>query len=693
MQPLKQTRSCVVGALFGIAVTACGAADSSSTPAAPNAAIAQVSISGASSLYEAQTATMRATAMTAAGVVVPTASFTWSSSDSSIATVDGGMVTGLKAGNTTIIAMVGSVSGSIAVVVNRVPVSAITIAPAAPTLTIGQTLQFIAVAKDSAGAALANRTVSWTSSNSAVATVTQTGLATALSPGTATIAATSEGKTSTGLLTVQAPAPVVSMTVSLAADHIIAEATSEIAAATLRDSVGNILSGRAVTWSSSNPTVAAVNSAGRISALAAGTAIISASSEGHSATASLTVEPRSQYESIANSDWDFLLSANDDRSPVWSVARQGWMPRSTDTRQQVVIDETFTVPQGQSVDWDNKIVWIRPTARRDIAILGTLTIHNSLLLWDQTEHQQSRFDVQHGGALVIQNSYAFSSNQFWVNWNYDDGATVSFDHFQGHIWTAITGGAVRYTAVNASTVWMSIWGGTRTSNVSVSDASSLYFELLLPAGTFSLTLPRKLAWQDWTLPSIWPGAAIAATNSFVKDRDVTLNNGTHATVNDTPDGFSVGWGISGSSAAYVDCELRDLANPGDASGVLYASKTWNLPCTNSSLTVHNSRLMRAWPFTNGNVHFRVYNSYLVDTRNYGGGATYEVYDSSLLLLSATSGGLMYVENSTLQQDIEVNGAGSAIYTYGLRTSSGSAPMVYQESGGRYVVLTVPGPPW
>jgi hypothetical protein len=103
--------------------------------------------------------------------------------------------------------------------------------------------------------------------------------------------------------------------------------------------------------------------------------------------------------------------------------------------------------------------------------------------------------------------------------------------------------------------------------------------------------------------------------------------------------------------------------------------------------------MNAFPFTNGNVHLRVYTSYLVDTRNYGGGATYEVYNSSIGLLSATAGGRMYVENSTLQQDIQVNGSGSTIYTYGLRTTSGSAPVVYQESGGKYVVLTLPGPPW
>lgn len=693
MRLRKRARTCAVGILASLALTACGGADGPSTPPDPGVNVSQVRVSGPASLDEGQTVTLQATAMTAAGTVVAAATFTWTSSDPTIATVAGGRVVGVKAGNATIAATSGSASGSIAIVVKPVPVGSITIVPATPTLTVGQSVQLSAVTKDSSGGTLAGRTVSWTSSNVAVATVSATGLVAAIAPGTVTITAASEGKAATAALTVEPAAPIASINITLPADRIIAGAKTEIASATMVDSAGQVLPGRSASWSSDQPSIATVDAGGRINAISAGAVRITAASAGKTASVALTIEPRSQYESIASSNWDFLLTANDARSPVWNDARQGWMPRSTDSREQIVIDETFTVAAGQQIQWDNKIVWIRPKARRNIAILGTLAIHNSLILWDQTEHQQCRFDVQRGGSLIIQNSYAFSSNQFWVNWDYDDGATVSFDHFQGHIWTEITGGAVQYTSVNASTVWMSLWAGMRNSAVAVSDASSLYFELLLPAGTFSLGLPRKLVWQDWTLPLIWSGSSVVATNSFVVDRDVTLNNGTNATVTDASDGFSLGWGVSGSTGPYINCELRDLGNPADSNGVLYAAKTWSLPCTNASLTIKNSRIMRAWPFTNGNVHLKVYNSYLVDTRNYGNGATYEVYDSNIELLSATSGGRMYIENSTLRQDIEVNGPGSTIYSYGLRTASSSPPAVYQESGGKYLVLALPGPPW
>ena len=60
-------------------------------------------------------------------------------------------------------------------------------------------------------------------------------------------------------------------------------------AATTRDSVGNPLTGRAVTWSLSDPSVATVDGTGRASGVSAGTAIVRATSEGRTGTASLTV--------------------------------------------------------------------------------------------------------------------------------------------------------------------------------------------------------------------------------------------------------------------------------------------------------------------------------------------------------------------------------------------------------------------
>src|SRR5439155_18708328 len=59
--------------------------------------------------------------------------------------------------------------------------------------------------------------------------------------------------------------------------------------ATPRDANGNVLSGRTITWSSDNATVATVSTSGLVTAKVAGSAMITATSEGQSGSASITV--------------------------------------------------------------------------------------------------------------------------------------------------------------------------------------------------------------------------------------------------------------------------------------------------------------------------------------------------------------------------------------------------------------------
>jgi uncharacterized protein YjdB len=82
--------------------------------------------------------------------------------------------------------------------------------------------------------------------------------------------------------------PVASVTVSPASGTLTAGGTYQLAA-TPRDSLGNALSGRAVSWSSSAPAVATVSGSGLVTGVAAGGATITATSEGKSGTAAVTV--------------------------------------------------------------------------------------------------------------------------------------------------------------------------------------------------------------------------------------------------------------------------------------------------------------------------------------------------------------------------------------------------------------------
>ena len=84
------------------------------------------------------------------------------------------------------------------------------------------------------------------------------------------------------------PAAVASVAVSLAAPAIFVGQSTQ-ATATLRDAQSNVLTGRTIAWSSSDNTVASVSQGGVVTGVAEGTASITATSEGKSGSASVTV--------------------------------------------------------------------------------------------------------------------------------------------------------------------------------------------------------------------------------------------------------------------------------------------------------------------------------------------------------------------------------------------------------------------
>src|SRR5207248_1231589 len=141
--------------------------------------------------------------------------------------------------------------------------------------------------KDANGTPLSGRVVTWASNNQAVATVSASGLVTAQAVGTATITATSEGKSGTAAITVTDVA-VASVDVAPATASVPVNGTVQLVA-TPKDGSGTPLAGRVVTWASSSTTIATVSASGLVTGKAAGTATITATSEGKSGTAAITV--------------------------------------------------------------------------------------------------------------------------------------------------------------------------------------------------------------------------------------------------------------------------------------------------------------------------------------------------------------------------------------------------------------------
>ncbi len=228
----------------------------------------------------------------------------WSSSDPGVATVTAsGLVTAAAPGGTTITATRDGVSGSARVTVPPVPVASVAVAPAAASFVEGSTRQFSAVLTDAGGNPLTGREVAWTSSNPAVATVSSGGLVTGVAAGgPVTITAVAEGKAGTASATVTRT-PIAAIYVDAPDFGYIGDLTN--VHARLVDSAGRTLSGRKVTFSSSDEAVIRISPDGVMSSVGpVGTATITATSEGKSG--STTVQARYMYPTFGNYTCHFV---------------------------------------------------------------------------------------------------------------------------------------------------------------------------------------------------------------------------------------------------------------------------------------------------------------------------------------------------------------------------------------------------
>jgi len=133
-------------------------------------------------------------------------SVTWTSSNTAVVTVSAtGLVTTLTVGSATIAAKQGSTSGSSSLTVATVVINSITVSPGNTSIRAGQTQQYAATATMSDGSTRdVTSQVTWASSNTNVATISSTGLATAVTAGSTNISAASGNITNSTPLTVTA---------------------------------------------------------------------------------------------------------------------------------------------------------------------------------------------------------------------------------------------------------------------------------------------------------------------------------------------------------------------------------------------------------------------------------------------------------------------------------------------------------
>ncbi len=282
----------------------------------------------------------------------------WSSSSSSRVSVDGnGVVTGIRSGTATITvssAYNGSRKDTVKVKVTSKPSpSAFTLQARPQTVMVGKSTQLTVVPTPADASVLCT----YSSSNQAVATVDANGVVTAHAPGTAIITARSSKNSS-----VYATLPIVvydentpgSITLSSNMLYLTTGSSGRLSA-----SVFPATAPQTVTWSSSNPSVAAVSADGLVSGRGVGTAVISArTSNGLTANCQISVTSTYVATAIPARTTDIsgieanLKKIDDIRqsalNQITMLAMQGTIsPQEAATRRQI-IDRAFEM---QAFPW------------------------------------------------------------------------------------------------------------------------------------------------------------------------------------------------------------------------------------------------------------------------------------------------------------------------------------------------------
>ena len=283
----------VTGLRLGTAVITATAKDGSGVKASCTVTVGQPVTSVILNLSKITIGVGQAVSTVTAGVLPTNAiikQVSWSSSNSAVAKMDAtGKITGVKTGTATITATAADGSGKAASVVVTVVsagrgVTGIKLSLTSATVYVKKTLTLKAMITPTS---VSNPTVQWISSNKAAATVNN-GVVTGVAPGSTTITAISSSGISARCTITVTDVPVSSVTLSKTSISILIGSAYQLTATVLPADAKN----KTLTWTSSNVTIATVDTTGKVTAKALGTATFTAkSNNGKTAACLVTVNP------------------------------------------------------------------------------------------------------------------------------------------------------------------------------------------------------------------------------------------------------------------------------------------------------------------------------------------------------------------------------------------------------------------
>lgn len=279
---------------------------------------------------------------------------TWSSNNEQVATVADGTVTAVKAGTATIMVTTadGSKTAACEVTVNAPtkPVTNVTLEPTTLTLEAGSTGKLTATVEPSDAT---NQNATWESSNNEVATVGQDGTVTAVKEGTAAITV----KTADG--NYQATCAVTVKPQNVLVTHISVTGTASLYVGDTAKLTAKVeptnATNPAVTWSSNNESVATVGTDGTVTAVSAGTATITVTTEDGQKTAACTVTvlsvDRTKLFALLQGSGVLLATPISADGSEFS-SDQKWVTVAEKQALQTVADSAKTVYDSSTADKD-----------------------------------------------------------------------------------------------------------------------------------------------------------------------------------------------------------------------------------------------------------------------------------------------------------------------------------------------------
>ena len=367
--------------------------------------------------------------------------------------------------------------------------SSISITPANPVIKMGATQQFAAT-----GTYLDNTTrditslVNWGSSNTSIATINSSALATTVSVGISTISADYYGLSNSTNLTITPPT-LVSISISPDNMAILVGSTLQFTATgTYSDgSTANITS--AVTWNSNAASLASINSAGLATGVEEGLCAISARQGGITSNSVRTMVAASNITSLNVGIQPYLNSLN---SVIWSgtqyvaVGDSGAVLTSPDAIAWTIRSSGTTVNL-------HGVVW---TGSLYVAIgdIGTIITSLDAITWS----------ARSTGTTASFNGIAWSGSQFVAVGGNGNSGTIATSS-DGATWTLQSSGT-------SSNLYAIVWSGTQYVTVGQSIlTSSDGFTWTSRASNTNL---YGIAWSGAKFVAIGFGAVMSSPDGY-----------------------------------------------------------------------------------------------------------------------------------------------------------------------------------